>query len=229
MPLPHPIHAVLFDMDGTLLDTEKLYQIALGDAAQALGLDAPTGFFQQMIGRPWAWCYALLHRTFDDFDRARFDAAFETRFDALLETGIPLKPGVQELLDYLAAQATPMAVATSTFSHTAEKHLADAGIRHYFETLVTRDMVENGKPAPDSFALAAARLGAVPAHCLALEDSPAGVRSAASAGAMTIMIPDGVPPTAAEVGLCFAIVNSMSDVLQLVRASALAPARKIGA
>ncbi|WP_330084216.1 HAD family phosphatase [Methylocystis iwaonis] len=215
MSFPSPVRAVLFDMDGTLLDTERLYQSALREACCAIGFDPPDDFFLQMLGRPWAYCYEQLREAFPPFDQDRFNAHFDMLFGRLVDEGIPLKPGVEDFLDYLAARATPMAVVTSTFEKTAERHLADAGIRAFFETVVARDIVENGKPAPDSFLLAAKRLGVAPQSCLALEDSPAGVRAAAAA--MTIMIPDAIAPTAEDESFCLKVAKRMADVLELVR------------
>lgn len=221
------VAAAIFDMDGTLLDTERLYVAAIGDACRDLGLDAPAAFLEQTLGRPWSFCYALLNEKFGtDFEKSRFDTAFEERFEAATRAGVPVKPGVRELLAHLSTRATPMAVATSTNRRTAERHLESAGLLDFFPVRITSDMVSNGKPAPDIFRLAAESLDVPSEFCLAIEDSPAGVRAAAASRAMTIMIPDMVPATSAEQALCVAVVNSMFDVLDLLRAAEKVAARQ---
>ena len=223
---PNAVGAAIFDMDGTLLDTERLYLSAIRGACRDLSLDAPESFYEQTLGRPWSFCYALLEEKFGArFARPRFDAAFDDRFEALTRDGVPVKPGVRELLAHLASRATPMAVATSTGRRLAERHLEGAGLLGFFPALITAEMVLNGKPAPDIYRLAAETLDIPSQFCLALEDSPAGVRSAAASGAMTIMVPDMVPASASEQALCVAVANSMFDVLDYVRAAEIALAR----
>ncbi|MGD9544053.1 MAG: HAD family hydrolase [Methylocystis sp.] len=223
---PNAVRAAIFDMDGTLLDTERLYLRAIGEACSAMRLQADDGFFLQMLGTPWSNCYALMERQFGDgFVRARFDALFEERFGALTRDGVPVKPGVRELLAHLQSRATPMAVATSTSGAVARRHLERAGILDCFAARITSDMVNRAKPAPDAFLKAAEALDIASKYCLALEDSPAGVQSAAASGAMTIMVPDLAPATAAERSRCVAVVRTMYDVLDcLIAAEAAAPA-----
>lgn len=226
MMLPNAVQAAIFDMDGTLLDTERLYLRAISEACSAMRLQADDGFFLQMLGTPWSNCYALLERQFGDgFVRVRFDALFEERFDAFTRDGVPVKPGVRELLAHLQSRSTPMAVATSTNGEIARRHLERAGLLDYFAVQITADMVKEAKPAPETFLRAAEELDIASKYCLALEDSPAGVHSAASSGAMTIMVPDMAPATAAERSVCVAVVRTMYDVLDyLIAAEAASPA-----
>lgn len=219
MTLPNAVRAAIFDMDGTLLDSERFYLRAIREACLAMGLEAPETFFLQLLGRPWPECYRTLSARFGaGFERDRFDPLFDEGFERLTRDGIPLKPGVRELLEHFASLETPMAVATSTGGELAKRHLESAGILHFFDARVSADMVAQPKPAPETFRKAAEALGVVSHSCLALEDSPAGVRSAAASGAMTIMVPDMVPATRAERALCVAVVKTMFDVLEYLRA-----------
>jgi HAD superfamily hydrolase (TIGR01509 family) len=226
MILPNAVRAAIFDMDGTLLDTERLYLRAIGEACSAMQLRADEDFFLQMLGTPWSNCYALMERRFGErFVRARFDPLFDARFAALTRDGVPVKPGVRELLAYLQSRATPMAVATSTSGEIARRHLERAGLLNYFAVQITADMVKEAKPAPETFLKAAEQLDIASRYCLALEDSPAGVQSAAASGTMTIMVPDLAPATATERSLCVAVVRTMHDVLDcLIAAETAAPA-----
>ena len=122
---------------------------------------------------------------------------------------VPIKAGVVEMLDALRARDIPAAVATSSRNAHAHGHLKRAGIFERFETIVTRDDVENPKPHPEPYLTAAGRLGVDPRHCLAVEDSHSGVRAAHAAGMQTIMVPDLVKPSAEIERLCAAVLESL--------------------
>src|SRR5256885_892221 len=110
-----------------------------------------------------------------------------------------------------------MAIVTPSCRPTADEHLTLAGIRARFENILTRDDVTRGKPSPDLYLLAASRLGVKPEVCVAVEDSNHGVASAHAAGAITIMVPDMVPPTAESRAKCVAVVPDLGAVLELLR------------
>lgn len=195
MHLAHFPMAVVFDMDGLLFDTEKLYQKAIAAAAAEGGHDLRS-VSRQMIGRPIAQSRELLIRIYgpvfpvDDF----FDSMFR-HFDLLAAAHLPLKPGVVELLDALDTLELPSAIATSSAHNRVLDHLTAHNLDGRFQTVVGHGDYAASKPAPDSYLLAAKRLGVDPRSCLALEDSHNGVRSASSAGMMTVMVPDLIEPT----------------------------------
>jgi len=124
-----------------------------------------------------------------------------------------LRPGVVDLLDHLRANGVPCAIATSTASPDAEQALTTAGLIGHFDVVVTRSDVANPKPAPDPYLLAAKRLGVRPAHCLAVEDSPNGIRAAAAAGMATVMVPDLLPATDETRALTVATLESLTGIL----------------
>jgi beta-phosphoglucomutase-like phosphatase (HAD superfamily) len=109
-----------------------------------------------------------------------------------------------------------MAIVTSSSRRTADAHLALAGIRERFETILTRDDVTRGKPSPDLYLLAASKLGVQPQSCVAVEDSNHGVTSAHAAGAATIMVPDMVPPTEESRARCVAVLDDLGAVLEML-------------
>lgn len=213
---PANFAAVVFDMDGTMVDTELIYHLAWRDAAAALGYTLTEETLLATTGRRIVDCYAILEAALGPtFPMTAFKASWEGYWHREIEQhGVPLKPGLLELLDLLEAREIPKVVATSTERSEAHFTLEKAGLLERFSMLTTGDEIQNGKPAPDIFLLAATRLGVAPAHCLALEDSVAGAIAASSAGMTTIMIPDMIQPPAEVAARLHAVVPSLHDVYQ---------------
>lgn len=206
-------------MDGTLLDTEKIYFDSLVAALTAHGYgDDATALGRAMVGLPSRDCEAmLLDRYGDRFPLADITRAYVVNRDRFLQAGLPLKPGTLELLDGLAAAECPMAIVTSSSRRAAERNLSLAGIRSRFDTVLTLDDVARGKPSPDLYLLAASRLSLAPQACVAVEDSNYGVASAHAAGAITLMVPDITPPTEETRAKCAAVLPDLNAVLALLR------------
>jgi HAD superfamily hydrolase (TIGR01509 family) len=192
-----PGAGVIFDMDGLMLDTERIAKLAWQQAARQAGHDMPDALFEKMIGRTKFDSVGLLQDAFGpdfDFDQAYHNCAAIYQ-DHVERHGLPLMPGILELLGDLSVRHIPLGVATSTRNPVARHRLEQTGLLGYFSVLVTGDEIVRGKPAPDIYLEAARRLALDPATSFALEDSPAGVRSAHAAGLKVIMVPDLVPPT----------------------------------
>ena len=213
------VSAVLLDMDGTLLDTEKVYFNSLVAALNTNGYaDDAVALCHAMVGLPGPACEAmLLDRYGENFPLAEINRAFLANRDKFMEAGLPLKPGTLELLDGLAAADCPMAIVTSSSRRSAERNLSLAGIRSRFDTILTLDDVTRGKPSPDLYLLAATRLGLAPQVCIAVEDSNHGVTASHAAGAITIMVPDMAPPTDETRAKCAAVLPDLGAVLQMLR------------
>lgn len=190
--------ALVLDMDGTLLDTEPLAARAWGDAAAALGLPFDPELPIRLIGRGFSDCRALIvEHHGDDYPTDRLMSGWHAAYDAIVEReGLVLKPGVEALFEWLDAEGIARAVATSTRRARALAKLDKVALARRLHALVGGDEVERGKPAPDIFLAAAARLGVAPSACVALEDSDAGALGAIAAGMIPIVIPDLKPPSA---------------------------------
>jgi HAD superfamily hydrolase (TIGR01509 family) len=226
MSLPRTPHAVVFDMDGLLLDTEALYRTAIMGASAELGFPMDDELHLSLVGCPLDANRLQLERAFGPaFPFEAYGTTYRGKFAALAVDGIPTRPGAPELLAYLAEAGLPMAVATSTGRATALKHLAQAGFLDRFQAVVARDDVSRGKPDPEVFLTAAQRLGVEPGLCLALEDSHNGVRAASGAGMMTVMVPDLLAATAEMQRLCVAVapdLHAVQAMVQDLRAAAFA-------
>ena len=217
--LKKPVEAVLFDMDGLLLDTEAVYIVALQAAARTLGREMPLGFCHSMIGVPGPACNVMIADFYGDgFRIEEFRQHYSGHTRRLLETGIPLKPGVVELLDFLAGHGLPLAVATSAARSTAEHHLGRAGLLERFGAVATRDDVEHPKPHPGVYLEAARRLGVAPERCIAFEDSNVGLAAAHAAGAMAFMVPDILQPLPVIRAKCVQVMPDLHEALRLLQA-----------
>ena len=170
--------AVVFDMDGLMLDSERAIIACLAEAARERGHDLPEMLWLSMVGHSEAVCRHLLDEAVGELERAQVLQRSHALYDAVVAAGVPHRPGIIEMLDFLQARGIPRAVATSTRRPLALKKLEAAGLLPRFDAICTSSDVEHPKPAPDIYLLAAASLGVAPAQCLVLEDSPTGVRAA---------------------------------------------------
>ena len=220
MELPRRPAAVIFDLDGLLFDTESLYQEAIMAAADDVGQEMTPAIFHSMIGRPWLQTRAFLVSHYgSSFPVDDFRAAWHRHFDVIVETRLAVKPGVLELLDALDTLGLPRGIATSSSHKTVQHHLGAHTLGDRFHQIVAHGDYAAGKPAPDPYLLAAERLGVDPHLCIALEDSHNGVRSAAAAGMMTIMVPDLLEATDEIRSLCAFVVRDLHVVRGLVLAA----------
>ena len=207
------LQAVVFDMDGLLIDSEAIYLRSSVDAAKALGFHLSHDLYKSVVGLPMKDGEGIIRKGMGaDFPFDEFNHKMHELLEIEFARHVPLKTGVEELLAHLAERDLPVAVATSTSPKRAESHLAHAGIRSYFSTIVTSADVSRGKPDPEPYLLATKGLGVDPKRCLALEDSHNGVRSAHGAGLQTIMIPDMLAPSDEISELCIAVMENLHKV-----------------
>ncbi|MDD3352977.1 HAD family phosphatase [Zoogloea sp.] len=196
--LPPDIQGVIFDMDGLLLDSERVALATVAEAAAQLGVPWRYDVGLALVGLNSRDGPAVIRQHLgEDYPTTELYETFGRLYEvAIVEGRIPLKAGVIELFEVLDALGTPRVVATSTRRSRAEPKLAAVGLLTRLHGMVCGDEVSLGKPAPDIFLAAAGRLGVPAANCLVLEDSNAGVRGALAAGARVVMVPDLLEPAA---------------------------------
>jgi HAD superfamily hydrolase (TIGR01509 family) len=182
--------AVLFDLDGTLVETEVLAQAAGAAAFAALGLTPPPGFLDILVGKDNPTCDRIVADTFPGIDLEMLRRIRRDHVAAGMAQGLPLRPGARAVL---AAIRLPKAVVTSSTRIEAALKLRLTGLDALFDTVVALEDVASPKPAADPYLLAARRLGVDPARCLAFEDSETGAEAAWHAGCTVVHVPDTVP------------------------------------
>jgi HAD superfamily hydrolase (TIGR01509 family) len=213
------ISAVIFDMDGLMLDTEPLYKAAWQRAAVDCGFPISDELYFELIGRTRVDGESILVRGFGpEFPVNDFHARCRECEAAVFAEHLPdTKPGLEGLLAFLESRGLPTAVATSTEREQAIAQLGGLCLLRRFVVIATGDEVSNGKPAPDLFLLAARRLGFEPSRCLVLEDSEAGVMAAHRAGMQVYIVPDLKPPSAQIAQLASGTFESLAAVEKQLR------------
>jgi len=208
--------AVIFDMDGLMLDTERLTIPLWDEAGQKFGYRIPFDVVIRMVGISSQNARAVLMREYgDDFPYEEIRDEFRLLCKREYEKGIPHKKGLDFLLEHLTAAKIPFGVATSTRRETAMENLEKAGILKYFAAITGGDEVANGKPAPDIFLLAAKKLGQPPSACAGFEDSPAGLRALAAAGIRSVFIKDLIDPPQEVLDTVWRTYGDLSEAVEL--------------
>lgn len=212
------IRGVLFDMDGVVLDTEKLYTRFWMEACMAFGFPMTRDQALRMRSANSQLSRANLLEFFGPTaDYAAIRAKRIELMDAFIEAnGVEPKPGIRELLDYLDGQGIPAAITSSAPLERIRAHLTRQDLDGRFRKLCSGHDVPNGKPAPDIYLHGAASLGLRPEECLAIEDSPTGILSAFRAGTHPVLVPDQDQPGPQILQSCFAAADSLTDVIGLL-------------
>lgn len=213
------IEALVFDMDGLLLDSERIVQRSWEDTGNSLGIPNMGSQIYHTLGMNRASRNEYFSRVIGpDFPHEAFTLGTRKRFYEIVETeGLPVKKGAKELLEYAKSQNYKLAVATSSSEDYASHVLKEAGIFDYFDGMIFGNMVTKSKPDPEIYLKACERIGVEPAHALALEDAPGGIRSAHAAGLYPVMVPDLVQPTEEIEALLFRKYESLLDVIDLLK------------
>lgn len=212
--------AAIFDMDGLLLDTERLYIELCSQLARDRGYEIPKAAFLEAIGRDDRDACRIFHRHLgEDFPIEVIRSHMPEAIQRYVETkGAPIKLYATEILTQLHEAGIPIAIATSTAQDNARFRIQSAGWEALFETFAFGNEVQEGKPAPYIFLLAAQRLGADPSKCVVLEDSPYGIRAAHRAGMTPIWVPDLLTPEGfpEEAAMAHCIVPSLKEACEMI-------------
>ena len=213
------IKAVLFDMDGLMVDTESLATQAFIHSAKKQGYDMTKEETLLVLGFTTKNIYDFWENYFKDSNvsgKKLVDNHYKYIENVLFTTGPEKMPYIEELLKYLKGNSYKVAVASSSNMDHIINNMEKTGLKKYIDEFASGAEVENGKPAPDVFLLAAERLGVKPEECLVLEDSKAGVLAGSSAGAKVIMVPDMFKPDEECKERTYRIVGNLGEVISIL-------------
>lgn len=214
------IKGAIFDMDGLMIDSERIVLMGYEFAAKKFGYNGKIlELARHSIGRTVNDTRKIFNEAMSgDFDYDTFKPNV-SKFvkDYFEKNGVPVKKGLFELVEALKQEGYRLCVATSTRKETASDELIKAGILGHFEDLIGGDDITRGKPFPDIFLEAAKRIEAKPENCFVFEDSINGIKAAYAAGMKPIMIPDLVEPTEEIIPMLYRRFNSLDEAIPLIK------------
>ena len=216
------INGVIFDMDGLMFDTERMWATFWKPALAKLGLEYKEGLDEAARGTAGETMRNILRKFYgEDCDAEAIVESLHEVADKEFEKPVPKKPGLDELLAWLDENHIPMAVASSSREKMIRHHLDNWNLTHYFKVIASGQQVTHSKPDPEIFLLAAEKLGVEPNRCLVLEDSYNGVRAGAAGGFVTVMVPDLMQPDDEMRSLYTAECKSLLEVLDKLKKNEL--------
>lgn len=212
------IKYIIFDKDGTLLDTELIFKRSWVEVGEEWGFENIEELYPRIMGKNDESIIKLLYENYGtEKDCRAFYVERMKRTMTLFDEGIPLRPGCMEILSFAKENKIPVAVATSTIMQIAERNLRKTGIWDLIDVVVTGDMVERSKPAPDIFLEAGRRIGANKDECIVCEDSYNGIIAAHASGMKPVFIPDMIPPTEETDKLAYKMCRDLFEVIDLIK------------
>ena len=208
--------AIVFDLDGLLIDTESIALRAFEEASILAGVKLSRDVFNRCVGTNHKTIATIIKDAVPEVSKfEKFCFEWSRLYSDICDSGVPLMPGALPLLDHLEYNKVRMAIATSSAIQSATKKLKLAGIYDYFQCIVSGDQVTNGKPHPEPYLMAAEALGVPPAQCLALEDSTNGVLSAFHSGMTVVQIPNLILPDEELLKLGHTVLSSLDQVVDI--------------
>lgn len=208
----------IFDQDGLMFDTEKIWRESWTAVAAELGSQVPEGFGKEICGGSGEGTVRTVKKYFPELDAEDYITRARQRTYRKQQEHLPEKPGLHELLQFFRENGVKMVVASSCRKDQIICNVEKAGIKDYFVDIVSGQEVVNGKPAPDIFIKAAGKLGLAPEDCYVFEDSYNGIRAGHAAGCYTVMVPDLIEPDEEMSGLYDACVGSLLEARDRIRA-----------
>ena len=209
----------IFDMDGLLFDSEKIYQNSWIDTAKYFGKDNGEELTKMVSGSSEANCRKIIKEFYPEVDVDKFFNRVVDNAVKVFENGVDMMPGVVEILTYLKENGVKIAVASSSSREVIIKNIEHANIKKYFDVFISGDEVEHGKPDPDIFIAAAEKINLSASDCYVFEDSYNGLRGAYKAGCTPIMIPDTMQPNDEMKKICAGIYPSLIDAMNAIKNS----------
>lgn len=207
----------IFDMDGLLFDTERLYQQAWEEIAEERGVKLDGDFLREIAGTTGEHTCRIIEQHYHVPNGNDIRKECMRKVKERLSEAVPMKKGVPGILRFFREAGVRTAVASSNGAEQIESNLERAGIREYFSEIVSGMEVERGKPAPDIFLLAAERIGCEPGECFVFEDSENGIRAGHAAGCVTVMVPDLVEASAEILPCCTMVCSDLTEAEQKIR------------
>lgn len=207
----------IFDMDGLLFDTERLYRDSWVILAKEFGQVPDPAFPSAVCGSSGDLMLEFIRKYYPEIDAVAFREACIDRVHKCLKESVPEKPGIREILSYLKENGVKIAVASSSAMETIKSNLERTGILAYFDVMISGQNIKRGKPYPDIFELAAEKLGLKPEDCYVFEDGSNGIHAGAAAGCATVMIPDLTEPNEELRNLTTGVYDSLLEAKEAIK------------